>query len=134
MVSYIVSGRNMTLPKYEASFRRIYRRYRNQSKKRSLDFTLTPEYFRQQCERPCTYCLAPPDNQMKCHERLNGVWKYNGLDRIDNNKGYIEGNVQPCCFMCNKLKSTLDEREFIQHISKIAFLSYWLKPIKEDEL
>lgn len=122
----------MTLPKYEASFRRIYKKYRYRATTKSIDFNLTPEYFRQQCERPCTYCLAPPTNDSEFHNKFNGKWKYNGLDRIDSKQGYVEGNVQPCCFMCNRLKSDMDEGDFIAHIRKIAFLSYWLKPIRDD--
>ena len=28
-----------------------------------------------------------------------------GLDRVDNNKGYTNANIVPCCGECNRLKS-----------------------------
>ena len=30
-----------------------------------------------------------------------------GLDRMDNSKGYIIGNIVPCCMSCNKIKRDL---------------------------
>ena len=41
-------------------------------------------------------------------------------------------NVQPCCGLCNQLKSNLDEEVFLNHIKKIVFLSYWLGSLKDE--
>ena len=30
-----------------------------------------------------------------------------GLDRVENNKGYTNANVVPCCKECNRLKSNI---------------------------
>lgn len=111
----------MSLPKYEASFRRVFRKYKYGAMKRKIDFDLDSNTFRVLAEKNCVYCGAkptPPNN--KAHDKLNGAWEYNGLDRIDNNKGYIKGNVQPCCTKCNKLKSNLEEKDFLDHIQTIV--------------
>ncbi len=44
---------------------------------------------------------------------------YNGIDRIDSSKGYIQGNVVTCCRTCNVAKMDMDYKEFINHITKI---------------
>ena len=41
---------------------------------------------------PCIYCGEIP-------EGMNGT-----LDRIDNNKGYIEDNIVPACLGCNRAR------------------------------
>lgn len=43
-----------------------------------------------------------------------------GLDRVDSSKGYEESNIVPCCKVCNRIKWTLSQEEFIQHIHKIS--------------
>lgn len=119
------------LPEYQASFNKIYGEYKAKANLRGRRFLLTKHEFRQQCERPCTFCMSAPTARASHHNVFNGAWEYNGLDRIDSSKGYIVSNIQPCCFICNQLKSNLDEEVFLNHIKKIVFLSYWLRPSKE---
>ena len=42
----------------------------------------------------------------------------NGIDRIDNNKGYTKENCVPCCDICNRIKMDLPYNVFIEHITK----------------
>jgi hypothetical protein len=58
----------------------------------------------------CSYCGSEPRNVAKA---FNGDFGYNGLDRIDNTKGYEPGNVVTCCFICNNAKRTLSVAEFM---------------------
>lgn len=37
-----------------------------------------------------------------------------GLDRVDNNRGYVKGNVVPCCWECNQKKGTKSPEDFTQ--------------------
>ena len=41
------------------------------------------------------------------------------IDRIDNSKGYIKGNVVSCCKKCNTAKNTMTTEEFKQWIKKV---------------
>lgn len=41
------------------------------------------------------------------------------IDRIDSNKSYVIGNVQPLCVVCNIMKWNYSEIDFLLHISKI---------------
>lgn len=70
------------------------------------EFALSREFFAKLAtEHPeCHYCLSQPPKKYYC-------W---GLDRVDNDKGYIEANVVPCCFLCNRMKSTRLVGEFTQ--------------------
>lgn len=43
----------------------------------------------------------------------------NGIDRIDNNKGYTIDNVVPCCKMCNQAKNDYTLQEFQDWVEKI---------------
>ena len=36
------------------------------------------------------------------------------IDRIDNSKGYIDGNIQIVCVMYNRAKHTASDREVLQ--------------------
>jgi len=45
--------------------------------------------------------------------------KYNGIDRVDNSRGYESGNVVSCCGVCNMLKHVLSKEEFLARIEKI---------------
>lgn len=45
----------------------------------------------------------------RCHYRNHPLGISNGvcLDRVDNSKGYVIGNVVPCCGNCNRIKCHL---------------------------
>ncbi len=52
---------------------------------------------------------------MYCGDSTKG-----SIDRIDSKQGYIVGNVQPVCAMCNFMKYTATHCDFINQIEKIA--------------
>ena len=49
---------------------------------------LTPDEYEPLAQSPCSLCGAPTGN---------GI----GLDRLDHRRGYVPGNVRPCCGPCN---------------------------------
>ena len=49
----------------------------------------------------------------------NGDFIYNGIDRLDNKLGYEEENCVPCCYLCNRMKWSITEKDFLAQISKI---------------
>lgn len=79
--------------------------YKQSAKKRGYDFLLNPEDFTKLLGSKCHFC---------------GVTKANGIDRIDSKKGYIYGNVLPCCKICNFMKGVNSYSFFIKHIKKIS--------------
>ncbi len=46
-------------------------------------------------------------------------YAHNGVDRLDNAKGYTLENSVPCCKHCNIAKRSMTVDEFKQWISKV---------------
>jgi hypothetical protein len=44
---------------------------------------------------------------------------FNGLDRIDNRKGYVSDNIVPCCSDCNLAKRDLSIKAFLELVTLI---------------
>ena len=113
-----VAGRLNRLPKGVAAFNSVVSRMKVQAEKRSLEWRLTDEQIACLTKQPCHYCGAEPA-QIARHVDHNGVYVYNGIDRIDNNEGYTIDNVVPCCKMCNSAKSTSTVSEFESWIVRV---------------
>jgi len=110
-------------PPGESGLLRIYNGYRNDARKRKRikEFTMTFDEFKPIVVRNCTYCGCPPSREAKIPGCTTGYssFYYNGLDRIDPAKGYVLGNVVPCCTKCNMMKWVLSKEEFLEHVEKI---------------
>ena len=91
----------------EASFNLVYRTYKKGAKTRNLDFELSKDDFRNLTQQNCYYCNRKPNQIQKPQDGkgVNGEYIYNGIDRVDNSKGYILNNCVPCCGECNFKKS-----------------------------
>lgn len=113
-----LSGKN-SKPKGEASFNRFYAQYGIAAKRRNIKFTLTKTQFKKITSQKCYYCEHPPTTIWKVNKRLNGLYPHNGVDRIDNSKGYVKNNCVPCCSFCNNAKSAHTQKEFLGYIEKI---------------
>lgn len=83
-----------------------YKSYRRNAKHRNIDFQITFEQFKDIINKPCAYCGTEPK-------------PFNGIDRLDNNTGYIQNNLIPCCEWCNKIKLTHSDEETREHIKKM---------------
>jgi len=111
------------LPKYEASFNKLYSSYVRGSKKRGHQFTLTKEDFRNITSQNCFYCGNPPMSESKNNGKKSnfyGNYKYNGIDRVNNSEGYTKENCVASCFICNQMKLTLDQKTFINQCKRIS--------------
>lgn len=84
--------------------------YSNAAKRRGIPFDLTFDKFMVYWEKPCTYCGGEIDTV--------------GLDRIDNEAGYVDGNITTCCHVCNWMKRSLSVFEFIDHCRKVVGLNF----------
>lgn len=90
--------------------------YISKAKKHGLEWNLTYEDCVCLFSLSCTYCGIASSN----HVTYKGEEKfYNGIDRIDSNKGYTKDNVTTACVTCNKAKNDLSLEEFINWIARI---------------
>ncbi len=114
-----IKNSTIHLPIYEASFNELLSHYKYHAKNRNLTWDLTKEEFRFLTKQNCFYCGKIPSHKSRKDKRFNGIYIYNGIDRIDNNKGYIKENVVPCCGICNKAKGSRSYDEFIAWIKRV---------------
>ena len=111
------------ISKYEAGFRAVLRVYEYSAKERGLEFNLSRETFEHLTASNCTYCGVEP---LQFQTRFS-EFKYNGIDRVDNTKGYEIENCVTCCKLCNRMKDTLSLDEFKSHIAKVVLYQKELK-------
>ena len=102
----------------EATFSKLYGSYVRGSRRRKIDFNLSREEFALLIKQKCFYCGKEPSQII--HSKFNnGDCVYNGLDRVDNSKGYEVNNVVPCCGTCNRAKLTMSIEEFLNWIKQV---------------
>lgn len=92
--------------------------YKSGANKRGLCWSLTDPQALALFEGACEYCGNGPSN-IKTSKKYIGNFVYNGIDRLDNSRGYEEGNVVSCCITCNKLKMNRKTEEFFESIKRI---------------
>jgi hypothetical protein len=109
----------LKLPFGEGECRRHQRHYVAHALRRGLAFELDIATFREISQRPCHYCGIEPQPRKVFHG-CNGPFIGNGIDRVDNDRGYFPDNCVPCCEVCNKAKRTLSLREFAQWVTRLA--------------
>lgn len=81
-----------------------YKEYVNSAKNRGIKFELSYFQFKAKSENPCYICGNNKD--------------INGLDRVDNNQHYHFMNVEPCCWTCNRAKSSMSESDFMEWVNR----------------
>ncbi len=107
-----------TLENGVAAFNKVYKAYKRGAKDRGLIFELTKEKFKEITKMDCYYCGDAPSNVGKSLS-ITDNYIYNGIDRLDNNVGYVIGNVVPCCKKCNMMKLNYSLEAFKDKIIKI---------------
>ena len=70
-----------------------YKQYEQGAISRGKSFEISQELFENIRIQECYLC-----------GKQNSAQHKNGIDRVDNSKGYIEGNIMSCCSGCNYLK------------------------------
>ena len=111
-----------------ASMRNMISHYKRHAKERGYKYKLTEEQFKEITKKDCHYCGAKPNNINK-NIRMNGDYIYNGIDRIDNNKGYTIDNIVPCCKKCNRAKDIYTLPEFKDWIKRVHNNMFVLKEV-----
>ena len=99
--------------------KRVFEQYRFDAKSRDLLFEVSFEHFIKYLKEPCYYCGDKETCTYTDPRHKERKFKYNGIDRMDNTKGYIYDNLLPCCGLCNWMKKGLTVEVFVLHLYKI---------------
>lgn len=90
---------------------------------RKLDWELSFTDWLVLSKSICYLCGARPKNRFTRQDHKSyagGLFIYQGIDRVDNKLGYVNGNVMPCCWLCNAIKRDLSFSNFKRHILAIV--------------
>lgn len=96
------------------SFNCVINDYKQGAKKRDIVYLLSDEQFIDLVTQNCYYCGIEPFLQRRSSPLFNGI------DRIDNTKGYTIDNCVPCCKHCNIAKNTMTFEQFCNWIRAIV--------------
>lgn len=103
---------------YSSSFNALYSLYKGKAKSRGIDFTIDIDSFYKLVTSNCSYCNKEP-SKLKTHKKYDNVFIYNGIDRVDNDLGYVDGNCTPCCDVCNYAKRQMSVDSFKSWIKSV---------------
>lgn len=81
-----------------------YCEYRQNAKRRKIDFNLSIEDFKKIISQKCHYCWKD-----------GKVW----IDRLNPKLWYLKENCVPCCWLCNKTKWTMGYDDFVTYIQTL---------------
>lgn len=128
----VINNKNRRGKRGEAGFRMLKYSYKKNAEDRNLEFLLSDDELRNIFKQNCFYCGDQPSQISKYREGKKGKWEnstgegveyskyiYNGIDRLDNLKGYDILNCVSCCGPCNFMKGSLSREEFLSKIEKI---------------
>lgn len=105
--------------KGECSFNGLYLLHKHRDSSKKFGFTLSKEQFKILTKGNCYYCNTPPNNEHK-GVTAYGSYIYNGIDRLDSNKGYHLENCVSCCEFCNRAKNNASLAQFKEWIKRLV--------------
>lgn len=114
-----VLHKNNELSFGEAACNHLYSVYKWNAEKRDLEYSITLDEFKKLTSDVCYYCNIEPycaHNGVTC----STPYVYNGIDRVDNNIGYIFTNCVTCCKICNWMKRTQSQKDFVEKCEAIT--------------
>ncbi len=122
-------GCKSSLPFGVSACKAVFRQYKVHAANRGYEFAIGWDDFVSLTNKNCHYCNAAPKNKIGKTERKrgNGHYIYNGIDRMNNNKGYTLDNVVPCCRRCNRAKDVMGRDDFLGWIREVFNHSILLK-------
>ena len=127
----IVNRNKVVLAEYNrkpsAAGRQVLCVYKRGAQTRDLDWLLSDEEFYALTSQDCHYCGQPP-SMVRTTVNKNGYdFTYNGIDRVDNTRGYDPENVVACCLICNRAKRDMPFGEFMAWIARLT-AHHWFHP------
>lgn len=108
------------------AIRYYYAHTRYSATVRGIPFALSLQEFHDIIKQNCIYSGHKDRKTFYTYgHKQTYILIANGIDRVDNTKGYTVDNCVPCCEMCNKAKRDKTVAEFKQWI-RCAY-EHWAK-------
>lgn len=89
------------------------------AQKRNLEFSINIKYAWEIFESQNKKCALSGEILLFAKSPKKLIEQTASLDRIDSSKGYVEGNVQWVHKMINRIKSDIDNNDFILWCAKV---------------
>lgn len=102
------------------AFRAVLYQYKANAKTRGLVWELSDAQFKALTSAKCYYTGVAPNMTQKSKSGSEDTYVYNGIDRLDNSKGYTIKNCVPCCFEVNAMKRDFSKEKFIALCKRVA--------------
>jgi hypothetical protein len=127
----IVSGRSLVrgstgscgclsdIPSEEVAVAQLYSQYGRQASLRGLSWELKRSDFARLILGACFYCGDSGSDKLVFNRKTREPFLHNGIDRLNNDSGYVIENVVSCCKFCNFAKrerSLTEFRQWIEHL------------------
>lgn len=100
----------------------LFRQYKKSARRRGLLFELSFEDFVDITQHECYLCGVKPSQVYIHGKRLARYTRepfiYNGIDRCENDIGYVTGNLAASCGTCNMAKRFLNIETFLEYIKR----------------
>lgn len=132
---HVMAKRAQNLESYKGYLKRIWTRpsiiyshKRANAKKDGVKFTLKKESFIEWYElqaKCCTYCGIKPELFKRTNDKLLSNQVNLGIDRINPNKGYIQGNITLSCRRCNSIKNDFFTSEEMKELAQKYVIPKW---------
>lgn len=85
------------------------------ARKDNILVSISKDEYESVVSSPCFYCNGELP--------LKGY----GIDRINSNIGYVQGNIRPCCTHCNRAKNDMTETQFKEWLLRI--FNHWIDKV-----
>lgn len=98
--------------------KRQFRNYKYTASKKGYIFNINFDTFLELVKQNCSYCGITP-NLKVTNETKSKSEQINGIDRLDPELGYVEGNIVSCCSDCNYAKRRMSVDRFLEFINRV---------------
>jgi len=125
----LIESRRQNEPRI-ASARRVWKGYCLRDK----ECMITIEEFLTISQQNCFYCgiipstkynyFATPSSRSSEKSKQEGLFIYNGMDRIDSSKSHTIDNIVPACQICNRAKNDRSTEDFLSWIDNLRVTDF----------
>lgn len=112
------NGLGCIIPEHPGWKARTFSEFASKAQKRKIAVNITNETMLALFGEPCHFC---------------GVTPAGGIDRKENNIGYLDDNCLSCCKICNQVKRNLDYDTFVSKCHQVVKIREGLDPTSNND-